>query len=88
MAKELEIEDVLCPGRDTLNITIDEDKEMHITATIVDVELDPVKCTFMGDQYVELNVEGYEYLQLDINTLEKLISLIREADSKYNEYYG
>lgn len=87
MANELDIEDVLCPGRDILRITT-EDDEMYIKATIVDMELDPVECTFMGDQYVELNVEGYEYLQLDIHTLKKLISLIKEADSKLNEYYG
>ena len=74
----MEIEKIILPNEGVLVL----DGE-SVTATILDVELDPVKCLFTGD-IVELKTDGYDWLTLDKPTLYKLIDLI-EKNELYEE---
>ncbi len=56
----------------------------ELKSTIIDLELDPIECTFdAGDDYVELNTKEFSCVHLDIEILQKLISLIKESADEY-----
>ena len=78
--KGINIENILVPHRNKLKV-----KKDVITTTIVDCELDTFECTFNGMNDVQINTDGYAYITLDINDLEDLISLIWEAEEKFDK---
>jgi hypothetical protein len=78
--KKINIEDVFVPHRNKLKV-----KKDLITTTIVDCELDAFECKFNGMRDVEINTEGYAHITLNINDLEDLISLIWEAEEKFDK---
>lgn len=53
-------------------------------ATIVDIELDPIDCSFIGDNCVEIDVSGYSYITLSLRNLAVLKRLILQADKQVN----
>ena len=67
----MNIEKELYPNAGKLFKGIDD-----YTATIVDNELDPIECTFNGDNTVEMKVEGYTYINLTRDNLQTLIEMI------------
>jgi hypothetical protein len=83
MAKEIDIEKVLYPKKDIL-VT---DKEGTITATIVDAEIDAIKCTFNYDGCVQLDTDEYAFITLSVDNLYKLIQLIEKAEKKYDKQF-
>lgn len=78
--KELNIEDYLLPNRNTL--LQDEGDDFYHT-TILDAELDPVQCSFLGDDCVEIDTKDVTYLTLSIENLKELIQLIKKAEKEY-----
>lgn len=54
-------------------------------SVILDAELDPLECTFLPDQTVIINTQGYEYLQMDRRSLKKLLKLLSSAISEYDD---
>ena len=75
MSKEIkELEEMLVPGHGKL---VKEDG--YYSAKIVDMELDPIDCTFHGDGCVEIKAEDYKYIILHIDNLHNLIELIEES---------
>jgi hypothetical protein len=81
MVKEINIEKALYPKKNVLK----QDKEGTLTSTIIDDELDSIKCTFNYDGCVELDTEGYSYLSLSIANLYELINLINKAEKRYSK---
>ena len=51
--------------------------------TILDAELDPVQCSFLGDDCVEIDTKDVTYLTLSIENLKELIQLIKKAEKEY-----
>ncbi len=78
--KELNIEDYLLPNRNTL--LQDEGDDFYHT-TILDAELDPAQCSFLGDDCVEIDTKDVTYLTLSIENLKELIQLIKKAEKEY-----
>ena len=52
-------------------------------ATIIDAELDPVKCYFNYDMSVQLDTSKLSHVCLDINALERLIELILQTEELF-----
>lgn len=57
----------------------------YFESMIIDCEIDPFECSFIGDGSIEINTNGYAAIQLDVDGLKKIIKMIKEADKKYNE---
>jgi hypothetical protein len=68
-----QLEDALYPERNKLIPCEDGYK-----ATILDIELDPIECSFYSDDCVHIDTKDYTYITLDLNNLYKLIDLIEE----------
>jgi hypothetical protein len=83
MAKELDVEKALYPKKDKLIV----DKKGNITATIVDAEMDGIKCTFNYDRCVQLDTDGYSYITLSVENLWNLIQLIEKSEKKYEKQF-
>lgn len=81
MIPENNIEKFLCPNQYTFKIIDDE-----IHTEILDLELDPIKC-IIGAYFIELNTEGLSYIHLDIDKLQIMIKLIKQAKKYYNQKY-
>lgn len=79
--KKIDIQKMICPEVDTLQINGHE-----ATAIILDAELDKVDCTFNNDMCVQLNTEELSYITLTIENLYTLIQLIEEADEHYQNH--
>jgi|TARA_R110000822_G_scaffold80191_2_gene191231 hypothetical protein len=73
--KDGNVEDFMFPGHGV--ILVEGEK---VTATIIDAELDPVKCTFNGDECVQLDTSGYTHLTLTWDNLKELIKLTSKAE--------
>jgi hypothetical protein len=69
--KKIDIEKVLYPEANKLVINEDCGK-----ATIIDIELDPIECTFINDGCVQLNTKDYNHLYLSQENLLELINMI------------
>lgn len=67
--------DEICSNRNEL---IKDGEEL--TATILDAEWDPIKCSFNGDGCVTINTEELSYICLTPENLENLLELIFEAE--------
>jgi len=78
--EDVDIEKVLFPESGEL---IKEGS--YYTATVLDDELDPFKCSFLNDGCVLINTEELTYLTLSRDNLIKLLELLEECESKYNE---
>ena len=50
--------------------------------TIIDEELDPIKCSLDGSMCVELNTEGLTYVTLNIENLHELIQRIEDYENE------
>lgn len=55
------------------------------SATIVDAELDPIKCNFLYDECVMVEIEGYEYISLTKQNLKDLLRMIEESEALYEK---
>ena len=82
MGKQINIEKILFPNSGKLII-----KDECITAQIVDIELDPIECSFHNDDCVNIDTKGYTYITLSIENLEQLIRLTYKAQEKYEEMF-
>lgn len=60
-------------------------KNGTLTTKIYDEESDLLKCSFNNDNCVQINTEGYSYITLSIENLEKLKKLIEKAEKYYDE---
>jgi hypothetical protein len=60
-------------------------KDGTIKATIIDAELDGIKCKFNYDDCVELNTKDYSYITLSRENLCQLIHLIDKAEALYDK---
>ena len=74
----MDIEDKLFPENGKLIKNGEEAK-----ALIVDIELDPIECSFNNDGCVELNTDKYSYITLSKQNLKQLQRLINEAEKYY-----
>jgi hypothetical protein len=52
-------------------------------SVLFDAELDPLECTFLSDETVLIITTGLEYVQLDEDTLYKLLGLLLNASSQF-----
>jgi hypothetical protein len=84
----IDISKIFCDESDKLIPIKDEDGDYIVEAYIVDVELDTIKCHFNNDNAVVLNTSELEYLVLDINNLNTLKKLIKEAEKFYKIQYS
>ena len=80
--KNINIETELFP--EVGELSFNEDSQAF-ESVIVDAELDPVECTFHCDETVVINTNGYEYIQLDRNSLMTLFKLMSSAMAQYEE---
>ena len=55
--------------------------------TILDAELNPVKCYFLGSVFVEIDTKDIAGFRLSIENLKELILLIKQVDKKYKKDY-
>ena len=75
------IEDVFCPDNGILKKDIDEDgNDTGWVMNIVDGDLDTFKCHLIGDGYITINAENYNYIMLDLGHLSQLKNAIKIAD--------
>ena len=65
------------------NGTLTKDSEGTLHSTIVDMELDPIECTFNNDRCVAIDTKDLSYIVLDTESLQRLIELIEEAEDHY-----
>tara|TARA_Y100000385_G_scaffold256660_1_gene283280 strand:+ start:366 stop:629 length:264 start_codon:yes stop_codon:yes gene_type:complete len=79
------IEDLLFPNNRKLIINKEED---CLETCIVDIEIDPIDCTFIGDGCIKINTEDLTYIMLDFNNLYDMLDLIDQADSYYEKEYN
>ena len=75
------IENVLFPENGQLKF----DEDGNAEAQIVDIELDPIDCSFGNDGCVEIKTEDYSYITLSRENLYKLIELIDQAEDHYED---
>jgi hypothetical protein len=54
-------------------------------SVIVDAELDPIEVTIMNDDTVQIHTEDYSFITLDRDSLQQLLSLMDEVETKYEE---
>jgi len=78
--EDVDIEKVLFPESGEL---IKE--STYYIATVLDDELDPFKCSFLNDGCVQINTEELTYLTLSRDNLFKLLELLEESESKYDD---
>ena len=71
----MNIEKKLFPKSNTLKF-----KEGLITGTIVDAELDEIKCMFHKDNGVVLDTEDVDWVSLSIDNLRELIRMVEEVE--------
>lgn len=55
--------------------------------TILDAELNPMKCCFLGSVFVEIDTKDIARFRLSIENLKELILLIKKVDKKYKKDY-
>jgi len=79
------IEDLLFPNNRKLILNKEED---CLETCIVDIEIDPINCTLIGDGCIKINTEDLTYIMLDFNNLYDMLDLIDEADSYYEKEYN
>ena len=85
MAEDIDVVKVLYP-KTKINV-LKSDKNGSLSATIVDAELDAIKCKFNYDQCVELDTDGYSYITLSVENLYRLIDLIEKSENRYDKRY-
>ena len=78
------IEDKLFPQRNKLY----KDNSVSYGTTIVDAELDEIKCKFNYDDCVVLNTDEYGYVTLTKENLLDLIKLIDKSTDLYNKQFA
>lgn len=79
------IEDLLFPNNRKLILNKEED---CLETCIVDIEIDPINCTFIGDGCIKINTEDLKYIMLDLNNVYDILDLIEEADSYYKKEHN
>lgn len=72
MTKNINIEKALFPKSGKLN--------KNGTAIIIDAELDPLKCTFNGDDSVVISTKDYTYITLSSDNLLMMLDMINETN--------
>jgi hypothetical protein len=77
----VDLEELFLPKQGELT----EDELGTLKTEILDEELDVLDCTFNNDGCVEINTDGYTYITLSRNNLEKLLNLIDKAEEEYEE---
>lgn len=73
--KKQDFREEIAPNRDELIVNGE-----NLSATILDAELDPIKCSFDGDGCVRLDTEELSFIYLTPENLESLQNLIFEAE--------
>ena len=76
----VDIETAILPMRNKLK----KDEEGTLHCEILDMELDPLKCTFENDLCVKIDTSELDYVVLSIDNLKVLNRLIELADLDYN----
>jgi len=56
-----------------------------VQATIYDAELDPISCTFDGENVV-IDCQDLEYITFDKTNLQQLIKLLNQANKYLSKY--
>ena len=79
------VEDLLFPNNKKLVINEEED---CLETCIVDIEIDPINCTLIGDGCIKINTEDLAYMILDFNNLYDMLDLISQADTYYEKKYN
>lgn len=54
-------------------------------AIILDAELDPLECTFVDDDCVEIDTTNLTHIMLTLDNLEQLKRLINEVEEHRNQ---
>lgn len=78
MPKEISIEKYLNPNDSELIIS-----DGLASASMMDMELDPMELEFNCDGCVQINTDDYAYITLHPSHLYKLIRLIEQSDAYY-----
>ena len=76
---EIDIEKAIFPDHGEL-LLADED----VCAVIIDMELDPIKCSFEGGDCVVIETKEYSHVTLSIDNLKQIIKLIKQAEKYLN----
>jgi hypothetical protein len=71
-----EFRDEICSQRDELIVNGED-----LSATILDAEWDPIKCSFEGDGCVKIDTEELSFIYLKPENLDILKELIFEAEN-------
>ena len=79
------VEDLLFPNNRKLILNKEED---CLETCIVDIEIDPINCTLIGDGCIKINTEDLTYIMLDFNNLYDMLDLIDQADSYYEKEHN
>jgi hypothetical protein len=82
--KTFDIEKALFPEKDKL---VKDEESGTYEAQIIDGELDPLDCSFMNDNCVDINTEGLSYIILTRENLNTMLRLIDEAEVEYEKEY-
>lgn len=77
----MNIEDELFHSHGKLLINKEDDT---LSSVIVDIELDPLDCTFNDGESVEIDTNKLTYIKLSIENLENLIELIEKSEEYFN----
>ena len=73
--KKQDFREEIAPNRDKLIVN-----GKNLNATILDAELDPIRCSFNGDGCVRLDTSELSFIYLTLENLEILQDLIFEAE--------
>lgn len=80
--KQVRIEEMLCKDEGVL-----QTNNGTASAEILDIELDPLKCSFNNDDCVQIDTKDYSFITLSMENLDTLQRLIDEARDYYGEYF-
>ena len=80
--KKVNIDKIFCNESEQLII-----KHGNAYATILDEEIDELKCTFNNDMCVTIDTSEMSYIVLSLKNLGVLQDLILDADDFYNKKF-
>tara|TARA_Y100000592_G_scaffold68592_1_gene106573 strand:- start:252 stop:491 length:240 start_codon:yes stop_codon:yes gene_type:complete len=57
----------------------------NLSALIIDMELDPIRCKFNNDGGVKINTKNINFISLSRDNLIQLLNLIHESEIEYKK---
>lgn len=83
--KERTIEETICPDVFELHLENANTKEEYYRVNIVDAQLLKLRCSYLRDNAVTINVDGLDMICLTKEHLETLLGYLKTTEKIYND---